>query len=246
MADDKKKKISLGGIDNAAEEKGSFMKTLWQLVKFLVVSGLVTIIQLVLANVLPLIFDGVTATLPVFLQGIFDPNVIFDASTKEGIEQVGKYVIDGTIQNGSVVGGVVTWGYLLPFFLSNLIANIYGFYQNKKTTFKSDAPWYSFAFYIVLMIALILFSTWFQGWLVGIIAKINWAWIQPLARTIAGLAAGFVQMVVLFPMEKFVLLKEKKKGRRGKLPQRLLPSNRCFSKKMKDRFPFFGERLFLA
>ena len=187
MADDKKKKISLGGIDNAAEEKGSFMKTLWQLVKFLVVSGLVTIIQLVLANVLPLIFDGVTATLPVFLQGIFDPNVIFDASTKEGIEQVGKYVIDGTIQNGSVVGGVVTWGYLLPFFLSNLIANI------------------------VLMIALILFSTWFQGWLVGIIAKINWAWIQPLARTIAGLAAGFVQMVVLFPMEKFVLLKEKKK-----------------------------------
>ena len=25
-----------------------------------------------------------------------------------------------------------------------------------------------------------------------------------------GLAAGFVQMVVLFPMEKFVLLKEKK------------------------------------
>ena len=172
MADDKKKKISLGGIDNAAEEKGSFMKTLWQLVKFLVVSGLVTIIQLVLANVLPLIFDGVTATLPVFLQGIFDPNVIFDASTKEGIEQVGKYVIDGTIQNGSVVGGVVTWGYLLPFFLSNLIANIYGFYQNKTT---------------------------------------NWAWIQPLARTIAGLAAGFVQMVVLFPMEKFVLLKEKKK-----------------------------------
>ena len=211
MADDKKKKISLGGIDNAAEEKGSFMKTLWQLVKFLVVSGLVTIIQLVLANVLPLIFDGVTATLPVFLQGIFDPNVIFDASTKEGIEQVGKYVIDGTIQNGSVVGGVVTWCYLLPFFLSKLIANMYGFYQYKKTTFKSDAPWYCFAIYIVLMIALILFSTWFQGWLVGIIAKINWAWIQPLARTIAGLAAGFVQMVVLFPMEKFVLLKEKKK-----------------------------------
>ena len=180
---DEKKKISLKGIDGAAEEKGSFIKTLWQLVKFLVVSGLVTIIQLVLANVLP---------------------------TKEGIEQVGKYVIGGSIQDGTVVGGIVTWGYLLPFFLSNLIANIYGFYQNKKTTFKSDAPWYNFAIYIVIMIALILFSTWFQGWLVGVIAKINWAWIQPLARTIAGLAAGFVQMVFLFPMEKFVLLKEKK------------------------------------
>ncbi|WP_177917538.1 hypothetical protein [uncultured Eubacterium sp.] len=197
---DEKKKISLKGIDGAAEEKGSFIKTLWQLVKFLVVSGLVTIIQLVLANVLPLIFDGVTATLPTFLQGIFAPDVIFDASTEEGVVQIGKYVVNG----------VVTWGYLLPFFLSNLIANIYGFYQNKKTTFKSDAPWYNFAIYIVIMIALILFSTWFQGWLVGIIAKIDWAWIQPLARTIAGLAAGFVQMVFLFPMEKFVLLKEKK------------------------------------
>lgn len=208
---DEKKKFSLGGLDNAAEEKGSFIKTVWQLVKFLVVSGLVTIIQLVLANVLPFVFDGVTATLPAFLQGIFDPNVIFDPSTKEGVEQVGKYVIGGAIENGVVVGGVVTWGYLLPFFLSNLIANIYGFYQNKKTTFKSDAPWYNFAIYIVLMIALILFSTWFQGWLVGIIAKAPWEWLNALARTIASLAAGFIQMVVLFPMEKFVLLKEKKK-----------------------------------
>lgn len=211
MADKEKKKISLGGIDSAAEEKGSFIKTLWQILKFLIVSGLVTIIQLVLANVLPLIFDGVTTQLPAFLQSIFDPNVIFDPSTQEGVEQVGKYVVGGVIENGVVVGGVVTWGYLLPFFLSNLIANIYGFWQNKKTTFKSDAPWYNFAIYIVLMIALILFSTWLQGWLVGIIAKVDWAWLQALARTIASLAAGFVQMVVLFPMEKFVLLKEKKK-----------------------------------
>ena len=73
MADKEKKKISLGGIDNAAEEKGSFIKTLWQLLKFLVVSGLVTIIQLVLANVLPLIFDGLTTQLPAFLQGISTP-----------------------------------------------------------------------------------------------------------------------------------------------------------------------------
>lgn len=216
---DEKKKFSLKGIDGAAEEKGSFIKTVWQLVKFLVVSGLVTIIQLVLANVLPFVFDKVTTPVWGFLQGIFDPNVVFDASTEQGVKQVLKYVVDsnGTllgqsaIVDGAVVaGGIVTFGYLLPFFLSNLIANIYGFYQNKKTTFKSDAPWYNFAIYIVLMIALILFSTWLQGWLVGIIAKIPWTWIQPLARTIASMAAGFVQMVVLFPMEKFVLLKEKK------------------------------------
>ncbi len=214
---EEKKKFSLGGIDNAAEEKGSGIKALWQFLKFIVVSGLVTIIQLVLANVLPFVFDKVTTPLPSFLQGIFDPNVVFDPSTAEGVKQVGKYVIDsasgnlgGVIENGVVIGGIVTWGFLLPFFLSNLIANIYGFYQNKKTTFKSDAPWYNFAIYIVIMIALILFSTWFQGWLVGIIAKAPWPWLNGLARTIAALAAGFVQMVFLFPMEKFVLLREKK------------------------------------
>ncbi len=218
---DEKKKISLGGIDGAAEEKGSLIKTIWQFVKFLVVSGLVTIIQLVLANVLPFVFDKVIAPLPTFLQGIFDPNFVFDSSTAKGIEQIGKYVIETatgklydtsalSVGTATAIVGVVTWGYVLPFFLSNLIANIYGFYQNKKTTFKSDAPWYNFAIYIVLMIALILFSTWFQGWLVGIIAKAPWEWLNGLARTIAGLAAGFVQMVVLFPMEKFVLLREKK------------------------------------
>lgn len=203
MADDKKKKISLGGIDNAAEEKGSFMKTLWQLVKFLVVSGLVTIIQLALAALLPLVCDQIHTLLPEFLRGIFTP-----AMFSTGSAEASKYVIDG----------VVTWGYVLPFLLSNLIANIYGFYQNKKTTFKSDSPWYNFVIYIVLLLALILFSTWMQGAIVGAMLKLepsNWFFKiitnESVARLIASMCAGFVQMVVLFPMEKFVLMPEKKK-----------------------------------
>lgn len=203
MADDKKKKISLGGIDNAAEEKGSFMKTLWQLVKFLVVSGLVTIIQLALAALLPLVCDQIHTLLPEFLRGIFTPTMFSTDSA-----EASKYVIDG----------VVTWGYVLPFLLSNLIANIYGFYQNKKTTFKSDSPWYNFVIYIVLLLALILFSTWMQGAIVGAMLKLepsNWFFKiitnESVARLIASMCAGFVQMVVLFPMEKFVLMPEKKK-----------------------------------
>lgn len=203
MADDKKKKISLVGIDNAAEEKGSFMKTLWQLVKFLVVSGLVTIIQLALAALLPLVCDQIHTLLPEFLRGIFTPTMF-----STGSAEASKYVIDG----------VVTWGYVLPFLLSNLIANIYGFYQNKKTTFKSDSPWYNFVIYIVLLLALILFSTWMQGAIVGAMLKLepsNWFFKiitnESVARLIASMCAGFVQMVVLFPMEKFVLMPEKKK-----------------------------------
>ena len=203
MADDKKKKISLGGIDSAAEEKGSFMKTLWQLVKFLVVSGLVTIIQLALAALLPLVCYQIHTLLPEFLRGIFTPTMF-----STGSAEASKYVIDG----------VVTWGYVLPFLLSNLIANIYGFYQNKKTTFKSDSPWYNFVIYIVLLLALILFSTWMQGAIVGAMLKLepsNWFFKiitnESVARLIASMCAGFVQMVVLFPMEKFVLMPEKKK-----------------------------------
>ena len=112
----------------------------------------------------------------------------------------------------------MTWGYVLPFLLSNLIANIYGFYQNKKTTFKSDSAWYNFVIYIVLLLALILFSTWMQGAIVGAMLKLepsNWFFKiitnESVARLIASMCAGFVQMVVLFPMEKFVLMPEKKK-----------------------------------
>ena len=38
--------------------------TIWQFVKFNLVSFSITLLQLALANLLPLIFDGVTAKLP--------------------------------------------------------------------------------------------------------------------------------------------------------------------------------------
>ncbi len=188
-------------LDAKAEAKGGGIKTLWQIVKFLVVSMGVSIIQIILANLLPLIFDNVTATLPSFLQTIFVPDAIFDTATENGAADYAKYV----------VGGVVTWGYVLPFFLSNALANVYGYIQNKKTTFKSDAPTYCFVIYVAILVALILFSTWFQGFLFGVLSNLDVGFLKSLARTIAVLVSGLIQMLVLFPMEKFVLLKEKDK-----------------------------------
>lgn len=59
-----------------------------------------------------------------------------------------------------------------------------------------------------------------QGAIVGALLKIessNWflniITNESVARLIASMAAGFVQMVVLFPMEKFVLMKEKKEDK---------------------------------
>ena len=227
MADDKKKKISLGGIDNAAEEKGSFMKTLWQLVKFLVVSGLVTIIQLALAALLPLVCDQIHTLLPEFLRGIFTP-----AMFSTGSAEASKYVIDG----------VVTWGYVLPFLLSNLIANIYGFYQNKKTTFKSDSAWYNFVIYIVLLLALILFSTWMQGAIVGAMLKLepsNW-FFKIITNESVVRADGCT-----LPHGKVRSHAGEEKGRRGSGRRGCCRVIAALAK-MKDRFPFFGERLFLA
>ena len=57
----------------------------------------------------------------------------------------------------------------------------------------------------MILTALILFSTWLQGW---ITAKLAVTSLARLGRTIAAMAAGLVQVAVLFPLEKIVLFKK--------------------------------------
>ena len=161
--------------------------TLWQFVKFNLVSFSITLLQLGLANLLPLIFDGVTAKLPPVLRPFFRPETLFEGPS--------PYVVDG----------VVTWGYVLPFFLSNFIANIYGYFMNMRTTFRGNGSRKGLAAYLLILTALILFSTWLQGWITAKLAATAFA---ALARTIAAAAAGLVQVAVLFPLEKYVLFKK--------------------------------------
>lgn len=161
---------------------------LWQFLKFNLVGFGVFLLQVILANVLPLFFDGVTAPLPAFLRGIFNPDALFDGPS--------RYVVDG----------VVTWGYVLPFFLSNFIANVVGYFVNMKLTFESEGSRIGLAAYFVILTLLILFTTWLQGW---ITARLQPTALAPLARTIAVIAAGTVQLAVMFPLEKFVLFKRK-------------------------------------
>ena len=161
--------------------------TLWQFVKFNLVSFSITLLQLALANLLPLIFDAVTAKLPPVMRPVFRPDTLF--------ERPSPYVVDG----------VVTWGYVLPFFLSNFIANIYGYFMNMKTTFRSKGSRRGLAAYLLILAALILFSTWLQGW---ITARLSATIFAALARTLAAMAAGLVQVAVLFPLEKYVLFRK--------------------------------------
>ncbi len=168
------------------EKYGS--SALWQFVKFNIVSFSTSLIQLLLANLLPLVFNSLKVKLPVFLRPLFDPKVLFEAES--------PYVVDG----------VVTWGYVLPFFLSNFLANIYSYFVNMKATFKGKGSSKGMAIYLCVLLSLILFSTWLQGRIYGFLAKTSLAW---LARTIAVSICGLIQLAVLFPLEKFVLFKEK-------------------------------------
>ncbi len=164
---------------------------LWQFVKFSLLSQTITLLQLLLANLLPFLFDGLTAKLPAFLQPVFDPAMLFEGPS--------RYVIDG----------VVTWGYVLPFFLSNFLANIYGYFINMKATFRSSGTRWGLAVYLLTVIALILFSTWLQGY---ITAKLAVTSASGWARTIAAMAAGMLQFIIIFPLEKFVLFKKTEKA----------------------------------
>jgi len=183
MEEKEKNKIIkfLDNLDDKFEKKGKLFKTLWQLFKFGFVSFIITVIQLGLLYLMYYLMKGWTDPLPGFLAVIFSP------------ETVGE--------------DHANWGYMLPFFLSNFIANTIGYFLNKSRTFKSDAPIWHYLVYIVVLIILIMFSTWFQGVLMNVF--IVWG-VEVIGPFIAMNLAGFVQFLVLYPLQKFVLLRERK------------------------------------
>lgn len=171
-------------VDNKAEQKGEGAKTLWQAIKFVFVSLIVTVIQLVLVNVLYAMLKDFNEPLPEVLENIFSETTMGENNSN--------------------------WGYVLPFLVSNLIANMVGYFVNKKKTFKSNAPLWHFALYIVILFSLILLTTWVQGVIVNALTNTRLSFFVSLAPTIAALAAGTIQMLTLFPLQKFVLLRENK------------------------------------
>lgn len=183
MEEKEKNKIIkfLDNLDDKFEKKGKLFKNLWQLFKFGFVSFIITVIQLGLLYLMYYLMKGWTEPLPGFLAVIFSP------------ETVGE--------------DHANWGYMLPFFLSNFIANTIGYFLNKSRTFKSDAPIWHYLVYIVVLIILIMFSTWFQGVLMNVF--IVWG-VEVIGPFIAMNLAGFVQFLVLYPLQKFVLLRERK------------------------------------
>ena len=68
-------------------------------------------------------------------------------------------------------------------------------------------------FFLIIFFAviavLVCFSTWLQGKVVHLITM-HAPQYAGIAPTLAALLAGLVQFAIVFPLEKFVLLKERK------------------------------------
>lgn len=166
-------------IDNAAENKGKGIATLWQFIKFIVVSLGAFVIQ----TVLPIIIQ-------LFMSDAF-------------INQ--KYEFFVFASEGGEGNGL---GFFIASTASNIIAQIVSFFINRDKTFNSDANIaVTLPIYIVFTIALICFSAWlaptFQGWLV---AK-NVA--EGLATFISNALCGAIQFFLYFPVDKILFSKKK-------------------------------------
>ena len=169
----------LKDIDKAAEKKGSFLVTVWQFVKFIVVSLLAMIVQFVLLNTLQLI------------------PAIKDLYTQEFSWWVFVYPV--------AVGGL---GYFIVSNVANVVAQIVAFFVNKEKTFNSSANVaVTLPIYIVFTIALIFFSAWLNPTLKDVF--MGWGLQEAASKNAATMVCSALQFFLYFPVDKILFHKKK-------------------------------------
>lgn len=169
----------LNQIDKAAESKGSLLVTIWQFVKFIVVSLLAMIVQFVLLNTLNLI------------------PAIKDLYTQPFSWWVFVYTVEA--------GGL---GYFIVSNAANIIAQIVAFFVNKEKTFNSGANVaVALPIYIVFTIALIMFSAWLNPTLKELFIGYNLG--EAAAKNIATMICSALQFFLYFPVDKILFHKKK-------------------------------------
>ena len=170
----------LTDIDKKAEEKGSLLTTIWQFVKFIVVSLLAMIVQFVLLNTLQLI------------------PAIEALETTEFNWLFFSYPV--------AVGGL---GYFIVSNVANVMAQIVAFFVNKEKTFNSDANIaVALPIYIAFTIGLIIFSAWLNPTLKNVFVGLNIG--EDLAKNIATMICSAVQFFLYFPVDKILFKSKKK------------------------------------
>ena len=171
----------LKDIDNKAAEKGSLLVTVWQFVKFIVVSLLAMIVQFVLLNTLQLI-----------------PAIKDLYNTGDFTWWIFSY--------SAAVGGM---GYFIVSNVANIVAQIVAFFVNKEKTFNSGANVaVALPIYIVFTIALIMFSAWLNPTLKDLFLGFEWC-NETAAKNIATMICSALQFFLYFPVDKILFHKKK-------------------------------------
>jgi putative flippase GtrA len=156
-------------------------KTIIQFIKFSLIGILTTAIQVLLVSWLYHRLKWWKAPLPHFMAPFFNPATIGPGHTN--------------------------WGYVLPLIISLALTNILSYFLNKKATFRSDAPTWHFWLYLLIITLLTLLCTWIQGVLINALIRKGHERIAP---GLAAIVAAIVQGLILFPIQKYVLLREKR------------------------------------
>lgn len=169
----------LNDIDKAAASKGKGIETLWQFIKFIVVSLAAFVIQ----TFLPLLIK-----LPM---------------TEEFLNRAYDFWIfhsDGASDNGL--------GIFIAATSANIIAQIVAFFINKEKTFNSSANTaVTLPIYLVFTVALICFSAWLTPTLQGFLVTKGLG--ADIALTITSALCGAIQFFLYFPVDKILFHKKK-------------------------------------
>ena len=175
----------LKDIDNAAASKGKGLETLWQFVKFIVVSLGAFVIQTFLPYLIKLPMSEEFLMRPYSFLGLFDSEKVLLATGKP-----------------------TGLGLFIALTAANIIAQIVSFFINKEKTFNSGANTkVVFPIYIIFTVALIAFSAWLQPFLVGFF---NSKGLESSAIAISGACCGAIQFFLYFPVDKILFHKKKK------------------------------------
>ncbi|MBQ7296144.1 MAG: hypothetical protein IJW86_08145 [Clostridia bacterium] len=173
----------LKDIDNKAAEKGSLLTTIWQFVKFIVVSLLAMIVQFVLLNTLQLI------------------PAVKELYSTDFSWWVFAYPV--------AIGGL---GYFIVSNVANIVAQIVAFFVNKEKTFNSGANIaVALPIYIVFTIALIVFSAWLNPTLKELFVGLGLA--EAASKNIATMICSAVQFFLYFPVDKILFHKPKEEAK---------------------------------
>ncbi len=176
----------LSDIDNAAASKGKGIETLWQFVKFIVVSLAAFVIQ------------------------TFLPYIIKLPMSDDFLHQAYKFWIFENEAPDPATGIIAAGlGVFIAANASNILAQIVSFFINRDKTFNSDANVaITLPIYIIFTIALICFSAWLSPTLITFFCNHN---LEGPSLALSGMICGAIQFLLYFPVDKILFSKKKEK-----------------------------------